>query len=274
MCIRDSTYGSLLRDQAIRLTVADARGDTAEAWTLAQDIASQLSADHWYSTQTTAWSLMAMARYAGSQSDEQGYQFAMREGKQGWQDIAATSPVYRQALTDSETAQAFSVRNDSERKLFVTLSNTGTPLPGNEQASSDGLSLTTRFLAEGKPVNPASLPQGQDFVAEVTVTNTGNRSLENLALTQILPSGWQITSSRLDGSADDQERVTYQDLRDDRVMHYFDLKPGNKHRLTVRVALNASFAGRFYLPAWNVEAMYDGTRQARSKGQWIEVKRD
>ena len=268
------TYGSLLRDQAIRLTVADARGDTAEAWTLAQDIASQLSADHWYSTQTTAWSLMAMARYAGSQSDEQGYQFAMREGKQGWQDIAATSPVYRQALTDSETARAFSVRNDSERKLFVTLSNTGTPLPGNEQASSDGLSLTTRFLAEGKPVNPASLPQGQDFVVEVTVTNTGNSSLENLALTQILPSGWQITSSRLDGSADDQERVTYQDLRDDRVMHYFDLKPGSKHSLTVRVALNASFAGRFYLPAWNVEAMYDGTRQARSKGQWIEVKRD
>jgi len=40
------------------------------------------------------------------------------------------------------------------------------------------------------------------------------------------------------------------------------------------VDLNASFAGRFYLPAWTVEAMYDGRRQARSKGQWVEVKRE
>ncbi|BAP13809.1 alpha-2-macroglobulin family N-terminal region [Alcanivorax sp. NBRC 101098] len=268
------TYGSQLRDQAIRLTVADARGDSAKAWTLAEDIASQLASDNWYSTQTTAWSLMAMARYAGSQSDEQGYRFAIREGKQAWQEIAATSPVYRQTLADSQHAQAFTVRNDSQRKLFATLSNVGTPLPGNEQASSEGLTLSTRFFADGQAVSPQKLPQGQDFVAEVTITNTGNRTLENLALTQILPSGWQITSSRLDGSDEQQERITYQDLRDDRVMHYFDLKPGSKHRLTVRVALNASFAGRFYLPAWNVQAMYDGSRQARSKGLWVEVTRE
>ncbi|MBL4570535.1 MAG: hypothetical protein JKY21_05210, partial [Alcanivorax sp.] len=69
------------------------------------------------------------------------------------------------------------------------------------------------------------------------------------------------------------EKVTYQDLRDDRVMHYFDLKPGSKNALTLSVDLNASFAGRFYLPAWTVEAMYDARRQARSKGQWVEVKK-
>ena len=88
-----------------------------------------------------------------------------------------------------------------------------------------------------------------------------------------MPSGWQLTSSRLDGSAENSERVTWQDLRDDRVMHYFDLKPGSKHSLTLQVELNASFAGRYYLPAWTVEAMYDGRYQARSKGQWVEVKR-
>ena len=67
--------------------------------------------------------------------------------------------------------------------------------------------------------------------------------------------------------------MTYQDVRDDRVMHYFDLAPGSKNALSLSVNLNATFAGRFYLPAWTAEAMYDGRYQARSKGQWVEVKR-
>ncbi|MCK0152883.1 MG2 domain-containing protein [Alcanivorax sp. S6407] len=265
------TYGSALRDQAIRLTVSQAQGRDQQAWALAKDIAEQLSADHWYSTQTTAWSLMAMARYAGSQSDDKSYAYAVKEGEGGWQDIAATSPVTRQPLASGK--QALTVRNDSERKLFVTLSQTGTPAPGNEQALSEGLSLSVRFLSDGAPINPASLKQGQDFTALVTVQNLTGRTLEDVALTQILPSGWQLTSSRLDGSADNSEGVTWQDLRDDRVMHYFDLKPGAKNSLTLQVELNASFAGRYYLPAWSVEAMYDGRYQARSKGQWVEVKR-
>ncbi|KGD61158.1 hypothetical protein Y5S_03762 [Alcanivorax nanhaiticus] len=265
------TYGSQLRDQAIRLTVTQAQGRNQQAWSLARDIAAELSGDGWYSTQTTAWSLMAMARYAGSQSDDKSYAYALKEGKGRWQDIAATSPVTQQALHSG--AQALTVRNDSERKLFVTLSQTGTPAPGNEMASSEGLALSVRFLADGKPLNPATLKQGQDFTAQVTVQNLTGRTLEDVALTQIMPSGWQLTSSRLDGSAENSERVTWQDLRDDRVMHYFDLKPGSKQSLTLQVELNASFAGRYYLPAWTVEAMYDGRYQARSKGQWVEVKR-
>ena len=265
------TYGSWLRDHAIQLTVMQALGRDQQAWALARDIADKLSGQNWYSTQTTAWSLMAMARYAGSQGDDKSYRYAVKEGKTGWQDIAATSPVTQQALASGE--QALTVRNDSDRKLFVTLSQTGTPAPGNEQPVSEGLSLSVRYLVDGSPVSPASLKQGQDFVAQITVQNSTGRTLEDVALTQIMPSGWQLTSSRLDGSAESNERVTWQDLRDDRVMHYFDLAPGSKHALTLNVALNASFAGRYYLPAWTVEAMYDGRYQARTKGQWVEVSR-
>ena len=268
------SYGSLLRDDAIRLTVSQAQGDAQHAWTLARNIADQLAGDDWLSTQSTAWALMAMARYAGAQGEAKGYQYAVKEGKQGWQEVAATSPVTRQTLQAG--GEGLTVRNDSDRKLFVTLSQRGTPEPGNEQAVSEGLRLAVQFSANGQSVNPSSLTQGQDFTARITVTNITQRTLDNVALTQILPSGWQITSSRLDGSASEggnQEKVTYQDVRDDRVMHYFDLAPGSKNALSLSVNLNATFAGRFYLPAWTAEAMYDGRYQARSKGQWVEVKR-
>jgi transposase len=35
--------------------------------------------------------------------------------------------------------------------------------------------------------------------------------------------------------------------------------------------LNAAYLGRYYLPGASIEAMYDATKQARLRGQWIEV---
>jgi uncharacterized protein YfaS (alpha-2-macroglobulin family) len=63
--------------------------------------------------------------------------------------------------------------------------------------------------------------------------------------------------------------LDYRDIRDDRVLSYFSLGAGESRRYTV--SLNASFAGRFYLPGWQVEAMYQGSTQARTQGQWVEV---
>ena len=126
----------------------------------------------------------------------------------------------------------------------------------------------------GQSVEPSSLSQGTDFFAEVSVFNPGTRGVyENLALSQVFPSGWEILNERLNeipGAATSQN-YTYQDIRDDRVYTYFDLKP-NERKL-FKVALNATYAGRFYLPAVGVQAMYDNTINARVPGQWVEVKR-
>ena len=63
----------------------------------------------------------------------------------------------------------------------------------------------------------------------------------------------------------------YKDIRDDRVYTYFNL--GANRKKTFKVALNATYAGRFYLPGVNVEAMYDNTINARNTGKWVEVLR-
>jgi uncharacterized protein YfaS (alpha-2-macroglobulin family) len=91
-----------------------------------------------------------------------------------------------------------------------------------------------------------------------------------VALSQVVASGWEIRNDRLDPS---RQRASsafdYQDVRDDRVYTYFDLKAGETK--TVEVAMNASYLGRFYLPMVTVEAMYDATLNARARGQWVEV---
>ena len=100
----------------------------------------------------------------------------------------------------------------------------------------------------------------------VTVKNPSARGYNNLVLSEIFPAGWEILNTRfLNESATDSlsAGVNYQDIRDDRVLTYFDLRRSELKKFTIR--LQATYAGNFILPAIQCEAMYDGSAQARTK---------
>ena len=125
---------------------------------------------------------------------------------------------------------------------------------------------------QGQTIDVTELKQGTDFYAEITISNPGLRGdYEQLAVTQIFPSGWEILNNRLDDT--DQLlggfKPTYQDLRDDRVMTYFDLAASKK--ATFKIFLNASYQGAYYQPAVTVEAMYDNSISANTRGKWVKV---
>ena len=124
----------------------------------------------------------------------------------------------------------------------------------------------------GEPLDINRLSQGRDLVAHVQVVNTRDRSHENLALSHLVPSGWEIHDPRFEGTSSEPSVIDYQDVRDDRVYTYFGLEGGK--RKSFRLLLNAAYRGRYYLPPVSVEAMYDASVNARSVGRWIEIVGD
>ena len=164
------------------------------------------------------------------------------------------------------------VRNTGEAVLYPRLIVSGLPAVGRETAASNGLVLKVEYRTpDGVALDPARLDQGTDFKAIVTVTSTGERGdYEQLALSHLVASGWEIHNQRLGpGGRRPPTGITYQDVRDDRVYSYFDLRAGETK--TVELLLNASYLGRFYLPPLRVEAMYDATINARVVGRWVRV---
>jgi hypothetical protein len=124
--------------------------------------------------------------------------------------------------------------------------------------------------ALGSTLNVDELRQGTEFQAEITVFNSSNDYVDNVALTHIVPSGWEIVdTSYASNNNPNASKADYVDTRDDRTQLYFDL-PARKSK-TFTVKLNASFLGEYYLPGAQVEAMYDNNYLARNKGQWIKV---
>ena len=134
----------------------------------------------------------------------------------------------------------------------------------------------------GSPLNVTNLSQGTDFYAIVKVSNiSGRTNYTDLALTHIVPSGWEIynecmvaagASSSEGESPDAPSKVfNYQDIRDDCVLTYFDLPVGKSKDIKVR--LTASYIGEFVFPAILCEAMYDPSARARTTASRVIVTR-
>ncbi|MGB1308766.1 MAG: hypothetical protein ACPG6B_07635, partial [Oceanihabitans sp.] len=145
---------------------------------------------------------------------------------------------------------------------------------GNEVTEQRGLSISVTYKdLHGNTIDVSKLQQGQDFVANVQVSNLKNESVKNVALTQIFPSGWEIVNTRFtDYGSNTKSQARYTDIRDDRVYFYFNLnKKGKNGTNTFNIMLNASYLGKYYLPGIQAEAMYDDAFLVRNKGRWIEV---
>jgi uncharacterized protein YfaS (alpha-2-macroglobulin family) len=287
------TFGSLLRDRAVVLMGMTLLGRDADTGPVLDDVAADLSSGDWYSTQSVAFALVAVAQNTGTKPFK-GFSFDWTAGAPKMQTVAGEAPLATLQLPAPPAAGLpLTVKNTSDRKLYVTAAMRATPASGEEDASSNGLTIAISYTnADGDPVDVKKLAQGSDLIAQVTVKNTGKRGLDNLALTQLVPAGWEIRNDRLEDAPTAGERTPetqnrarfwwvpsdwrnrvrtpeYTDIRDDRIQRYFSLNPGEQIFFETR--LNAAYLGRFYLPGTTVEAMYDATQHARQKGQWVDV---
>lgn len=263
------TYGSDLRDEAMILETLTLLGQQQKASVLLRTVAARLSQDNWYSTQTTAYSLFAIAEYCGVNKSGSKLQF-------NYNGTSITSGSYMWQTATASNGGKVTVKNNGSNKLYIRLILKGQPAAGQEiQSISKPDILQLRlgyFTLGGKQVDPSKLKQGTDFVAQVNIKNPGHRGrYDNLALTQIFPSGWEILNTRMmnDDEAFKSSPSDYRDIRDDRVNTYFSLPEGKE--VTYYVMLNAAYAGKYYLPAVSCEAMYDISINALEKGQWVEV---
>lgn len=271
--LRDYRYsfGSQTRDKAMVMETLLGLDKKEKAFEILMDIAKEMGDNsRWMSTQTTAYCFIAIAKYTKGFGLEAQTNVTVDVGGK-ISEAKGSDFVNIVSLTDADTKTSIKVSNLGDAPVFARLIRTGVPLEGTETESERNIKLVVNYLdMDGSPININSLKQGTNFKAQVKVINPGLKGrYDELALTQIFPSGWEILNTRLDGSEEQNKIVDYMDIRDDRVMHYFDLKPNGDGEFTV--LLNASYQGMYYLPAVKVEAMYDNSIFANKSGKWVKV---
>ena len=265
-------YGSPERNQAMALETLILIDNKQRAFKMATDLAKNMASDQWMSTQTTAYSLYAMSKFA-QQNGGKGVEVNFSvNGKP--QSIKTAKSLANRNLEIKTGSNSITIKNTKSNTLYVRVLTSGILPIGQEKAMQSKLFTNLVFKSRsGAPVNVTKITQGTEFIAEITIRNQTNERVENLALTQIIPSGFEIVNTRFtDFGSFGNNVADHIDIRDDRTNFYFALK-ANESR-TFRVLLNASYLGRYYLPGMQAEAMYDNTYAARTLGQWIEVVKE
>lgn len=274
-------YGSSDRDEAMILETLILMNRERDALQQAKVVSKNLSQEDWFSTQSTAFALMAMGRLAEKLSGTLDFVWSWNDKQQP--AVKSAKAVFEKEIATTPKSGTVSVKNQGKGALSVDLITRTQLLNDTLPAISDNLRMDIRYAnLNGTPLSVNDIIQGTDFMAITSISNiSGTSDYTNLALTHIIPSGWEIYNERMvapetenvaaDSSGQSVSKYSYQDIRDDRVLTYFNLRRGETKVFTVR--LQATYAGNFILPAVQCEAMYDVNVQARSKAGRTTVSR-
>jgi uncharacterized protein YfaS (alpha-2-macroglobulin family) len=262
-------YGSSERNRAMALETMLLLGQKQKAFVMATKLAKQMSNNQWMSTQTTAYCLYAMSKFAVSNGPK-GINIQFSKNGKG-ETINTQKTIADRSLVVQTGANSVTLKNIKNNTVYVRVLNTGILPIGQEKAIQSDVSASIVFKnRKGSVINVSKISQGTEFIAEVTIRNQRNEHVENVALSQILPSGFEIVNTRFTDYGDATNNIAdYIDIRDDRTNFYFGMKAGETK--VFRILLNASYLGNYYLPGLQCEAMYDNTFLARTKGFWVEV---
>ena len=278
-----NTYGSDLRDRALILDalVSFERWHAADA--LAREVALEMKRG-WHSTQTTSVALLALGKYARSLERGSGPPEPLTGSIRlpGGESLpfSTESLGYQLEITSGFGGDA-EVRLDSTNSVeraFAALDWEGVPLRAEVEDQESRIRLTVQWLDEdGMRIDPDTLSRGTTFWGHIRVGNPSReQALEEVALTQLLPAGWEIENTRLTPDARPGwmkkwrlNAEEYLDIRDDRADWFFDLP--RRGSLDFALKLNAVTRGEFFLPPTQVEAMYDRDFRARRAGRKVVV---
>jgi len=252
-------FSSVNRDRAIILAIATQMGYEQQTEKLYFKLADELNSENWYSTQTRAFMLWAMSSYVKKNPELLSNDKIMGSVKNDYGDnvlINTTSNDWATQLKDC-------------RNVKVTLSDNSVParfqlnydrVPGKAvpQLTNEYFTLSRKFTdSDGEKVDLQNMMQGESYTMKLQVKRTRQTDLEHLALSQILPSGWEIINDRLDDSTENmRDDATYTDIRDDRVLWFFPATKNNYNDRTFTIRIRAVTAGNFEVPPAILEAMY------------------
>ncbi|MFT6809678.1 MAG: hypothetical protein ACJA01_002916 [Saprospiraceae bacterium] len=271
------TYGSELRDMSLIAQTMQYLDRNNEAAILLKRIIEKLNSGKWYSTQSLAHGIMAVAQVS-AKGTSKSINARLKGIGNANQDIRYDQSIFTIEFNpDNVSSRNVVIENKGQAALYTTIQMSGQSSPQevlNTKSENQNITLSVKYKnVDGSYIDVSSIPQGTDFMAEISIKNmnTKGTQLEELALTQIIPSGWEIRSGRLNNVSDvKQSAYEYRDIRDDRVFTFFDLQGTQTYNLM----LNATYEGKFVLPPVQVEAMYDKSIFAVSKAQEVRVVRN
>ena len=251
-----SSFGSTTRDLAILTYAQMLCGAEAQ---LVKDnintICGILNSGRWLDTQSTAFALFVLGKYAETQgvSSENLSAVMNANGEEYTLNTNMCSGGF--SFIPKLGSNTVEIKNNGSQKLVVNVFTKTSVAEYDMEESGNFINMSVTYTNKnGNSVNLEKLSVGTDLLVQMTVENPSNYQVTELALSYYLPSGWELVNDRLSGD-DNNAGAKHIDYRDDRAYFYFDLAP-RTHKTFILKA-NATYEGNYMIPAVRCEDMYN-----------------
>ena len=265
------SYASYIRDKSIALNaLLETDPENPQVNELLKGISIELKTAKYYSTQETAFAMLAIGKHARKALASDISAQITVSGK-----LVGTYNNKDLQLPVEINNKSVSITTKGKGTLYYYYEISGVK-PTTAVADEDSyLKVRRRFLdRNGNEIKGNSFNQNDLIVIEITAQSEVGTQVENVAITDILPACFEIENSRLVAEREMdfmKNRATpeYTDIRDDRISFFTSLNGTTKYfYYTVR----AVSKGVYIIGAVGADAMYNGLYHSYSGSGKVVVK--
>ncbi len=228
--------------------------------------------DRWFSTQDDAITLLAFGKAA---------RMAAATKLTGTVSAGGKNLTYNggtQKFDVDPFGSSVSISVKGEGRAYYSIVAEGIRTDAGIKQEDRNLQVRRDYLDRtGNPVNISRMRQNDLVIVRVTLRSPVDL-LENIAISDLLPAGFEIENPRLTQMTNypfikDAGTPEYLDVRDDRINFYTGFHGNRNRQVVFYYAMRAVTPGSFVYAPIVAEAMYNGDYYSASGGTTVTITR-
>ncbi len=256
--VTGGSFYSPLRDEALALTVLlEVDPKSNQIADMAKHVSTALKKDRYLNTQERSFSFLAMGKIAKMANEGNVSGSIKLDGK----EIATYQDKAIRLKTEDLKGKTLTVDAQGDGDLYYFWSAEGISKDGSYKQEDQYIKARKTFFdRKGKQINELTFKQNDLVVVRLSITNGTTNPIENIALADILPAGFEIENPNVTEMPDlgwikDRNSYDYRDIRDDRITYFLYL--GEEDTKNYYYVVRAVSKGIFQMGPVGADAMYD-----------------
>lgn len=269
---RGGSFYSYVRDQGIALNVLlDVDPDNPQVAIMSKQLADQMKKRRYLNTQERVFGFLALGKVARQNAGSSVTAEIKVGGKSKVNFKKKTLSLNSQQLVGGNVT----ISTAGQGNLYYFWEMEGIASDGSYKEEDSFLKVRKSFYdRSGNLITSNMFKQNDLIVVELSIKSSNKESVENVAMTDMLPAGFEIENSRItDVPAINwvkaRNRPAYLDVRDDRITFFINL---DRQEEVYYYVVRAVSKGTFQMGPVGADAMYDGEYHSYSGGGTIVVK--
>ena len=216
-----------------------------------------------FNTVSAAYSVRALA---ACQAALPGSKAQINEWNNGWKTLPLQGA--NSAIIPPEASKLKFIIGASQNSVPGYYQITQSGFPKSIAPTASGLEVRRDYLNDkGEKLGPIRV--GDTIHVRVRIRSTSGSAIENVAIVDLLPSGFEVVRDDNGGMNLNGANVVHSDVREDRVVLYVT---ADTTVAEIQYQAKVTAAGKLVVPSVSAQAMYNRTVQGIGEAGMLEVK--